>query len=150
MERQYPDPRSAIEPPCALVLRMYPPGVVVAEKLHAMVVLDIRNSRMNDSYELWYLARTRSFGLATLHQAVVSTFERRHKAATGNCYSLLLIGSLQTRPTFSNGRAFCGACDSKEIHRVGNVGQISRGVRRANILGNVGKEPLEPRCPWHN
>lgn len=63
-----------VEPP---VLRMYPPDVVVAEKLHAMVVLDIRNSRMKDFYDLWYLARTRSFGLATLRQAVANTFERR-------------------------------------------------------------------------
>ncbi len=32
----------------APVLRIYPPEVVIAEKLHAMVVLDIRNSRMKD------------------------------------------------------------------------------------------------------
>ena len=35
---------------------MYPPEVVIAEKVHAMVVLDIRNTRMKDFYDLWYLA----------------------------------------------------------------------------------------------
>jgi hypothetical protein len=63
-----------IAPP---VLRMYPPEVVIAEKLHAMVILDIRNSRMKDFYDIWHLARTRSFEAATLRHAVASTFERR-------------------------------------------------------------------------
>lgn len=40
----------------APVLRVYPPEVVVAEKLQAMVVLDIRNSRMKDFFDLWVLA----------------------------------------------------------------------------------------------
>jgi hypothetical protein len=53
------------------------PEVVVAAKLHAIVILDIRNSRMKDFYDLWFLARTRSLGLDTLRQAVLSTFERR-------------------------------------------------------------------------
>ncbi len=42
-----------------------------------MVVLDIRNSRMKDFYDLWYLAKTRKFDLATLRMAIHSTFERR-------------------------------------------------------------------------
>ena len=29
-------------------LRMYPPEVAIAETLHAMIVLDVRNSRMKD------------------------------------------------------------------------------------------------------
>jgi len=59
---------------------MYPPEVVIAEKLHAMVVLDIRNSRMKDFYDLWYLARTQSFDLSTLRGAVEATFDRRATA----------------------------------------------------------------------
>ena len=38
--------------------------MVIAEKLHAMVVLDIRNSRMKDFYDIWFLARTKGFDLA--------------------------------------------------------------------------------------
>jgi predicted nucleotidyltransferase component of viral defense system len=59
------------------VLRMYPPEVVIAEKLHAMVVLDIRNSRMKDFYDLWYLSRTQSFDLLLLRESLEATFERR-------------------------------------------------------------------------
>jgi hypothetical protein len=51
--------------------------VVIAEKLHAMVVLDIRNSRMKDFYDLWYLAKNQSFDLLLLRGSMVATFERR-------------------------------------------------------------------------
>jgi hypothetical protein len=62
----------------APILRMYPPEVVIAEKFHAMVVLDIRNSRMKDFFDIWYLARTESFELLALRGAVEATFGRRH------------------------------------------------------------------------
>ncbi len=64
---EFPTVLKQIEPP---ILRMYPPEVVIAEKLHAMVVLDIRNSRMKDFFGMWYLARTRSFDLSLLRGAI--------------------------------------------------------------------------------
>lgn len=64
----------------APVLRVYPPEVVVAEKLQAMVALDIRNSRMKDFFDLWVLARTRTFQLVPLSAAIRATFERRNTA----------------------------------------------------------------------
>lgn len=70
-------------------LRMYPQETVIAEKLQAMVVLDIRNSRMKDFYDLWYLAQTGSFDLSVLRRAAVATFERRRTALpTGLPFSL--------------------------------------------------------------
>jgi predicted nucleotidyltransferase component of viral defense system len=71
---EFPTVLKLIEPP---ILRMYPPEVVIAEKLHAMVVLDIRNSRMKDFFDIWYLARTQSFDLPLLRGAIEATFERR-------------------------------------------------------------------------
>lgn len=70
----YPTILSHVQPP---TLPMYPPETVIAEKLQAMVVLDIRNSRMKDFYDLWYLSRNWPFQLAVLRRAVISTFERR-------------------------------------------------------------------------
>lgn len=61
----------------APVLRMYPAEVVIAEKLHAMLILDIRNSRMKDFYDIWYLAQTGSFQASTLRGALEATFARR-------------------------------------------------------------------------
>lgn len=58
-------------------LRSYPPEVVVAEKLHAMVVLGRRNSRMRDFFDVHALARETAFDGPRLVRAVRSTFERR-------------------------------------------------------------------------
>lgn len=61
----------------APAIRGYPRETVVAEKLQAMVVLGIANSRMKDFYDLWVLARTFSFDGDTLSQAIAATFDRR-------------------------------------------------------------------------
>jgi len=42
-----------------------------------MVELDIRNSRMKDFYDIWYMAQTWSFGMPPLHHAIVAVFKRR-------------------------------------------------------------------------
>ena len=47
-------------------VRVYPKEAVVAEKLHAMVVLGALNSRIKDFYDLWMLARELPFEGAVL------------------------------------------------------------------------------------
>ncbi len=58
-------------------LRAYSRETVVAEKLHAMVVLGMLNSRMKDFYDLWTLLHKFSFDGELLSKAIVATFERR-------------------------------------------------------------------------
>jgi len=58
-------------------IRAYPHEAVVAEKLHAMVVLGERNSRYNDFYDLHVLARQFPFDGATLARSIAATFDRR-------------------------------------------------------------------------
>lgn len=58
-------------------IRAYPRETVVAEKLQAMVVLGIANSRMKDFYDLNVLARDFAFDGATLTRAIKATFKRR-------------------------------------------------------------------------
>jgi predicted nucleotidyltransferase component of viral defense system len=67
----YPTILDRVEAP---ILRVYAAEVVIAEKLHAMVVLDIRNSRMKDFYDIWFLARAQSFDFTALATAIRSTF----------------------------------------------------------------------------
>ena len=57
-------------------LRAYPPEVVVAEKLEAMVRLGRENTRLKDFYDIWLLLRTVQFD-ERLQQAIEATFERR-------------------------------------------------------------------------
>jgi hypothetical protein len=61
-------------PPRILV---YPPESVVAEKLHAMVLLGERNSRYKDFYDLHAMANAFQFDRNTLVRAVRATFKRR-------------------------------------------------------------------------
>lgn len=58
-------------------LKAYPPETVVAEKLDAMVQLALRNSRMKDFFDLWWISNEFEFDGRTLAEAVRRTFERR-------------------------------------------------------------------------
>lgn len=58
-------------------LRVYPPEATIAEKLHALVVLDIGNSRMKDFFDLHTLARQFPFSAERLGAAVRATFDVR-------------------------------------------------------------------------
>lgn len=61
-------------------LRAYCPETTIAEKLHAMVTLDVDNSRMKDFFDLYRLAETRRFDGEMLSAAVRDTFARRGTA----------------------------------------------------------------------
>lgn len=58
-------------------LRAYRPETSIAEKLHAMVILDLQNSRMKDFFDLLRLAQSLSFTGDVLVAAVQDTFTRR-------------------------------------------------------------------------
>jgi len=80
---------NAIEPPANDVqyptlldapapnIRAYPPEAVVAEKLHTLVVLGERTSRMKDLYDLHTLAAQFPFDGVKLSRAIAATFDRR-------------------------------------------------------------------------
>jgi predicted nucleotidyltransferase component of viral defense system len=61
-------------------LRVYSRGSVVAEKLHAMVLLGTRNSRMKDYFDLRVLAREGALDPDQLAEAIAATFARRKTA----------------------------------------------------------------------
>src|SRR6266700_3933306 len=42
-----------------------------------MVVLDIRNSRMKDFYDIWFMANTWEFEMDSLQKAIEFSFKRR-------------------------------------------------------------------------
>lgn len=61
-------------------LRAYPPETVIAEKLHAMVILGRANSRMKDYYDVWMLTGAVELDSERLRRAIAATFERRNTA----------------------------------------------------------------------
>jgi predicted nucleotidyltransferase component of viral defense system len=58
-------------------LRAYPKEAVVAEKLHAITVLGMINTRLKDFHDLWVLSRRFPFAGSVLRRAVEMTFMRR-------------------------------------------------------------------------
>jgi hypothetical protein len=61
-------------------LRVYSRGSVVAEKLHALVLLGTRNSRMKDYFDLRALAHEGALDPDQLAEAIAATFARRKTA----------------------------------------------------------------------
>ena len=64
-------------------VRAYPVYTVVAEKFESIVALGVRNSRMKDFHDLWFLSRRFDLDGATLNRAFAATFERRGTAFAG-------------------------------------------------------------------
>jgi len=61
-------------------LRTYPVYTVISEKLHAIVLLGMTNSRVKDYLDLWVLLDRESLNMNTLAQAIFATFTRRGTA----------------------------------------------------------------------
>lgn len=61
----------------------YPAEATLAEKLHAIVVLGLANSRMKDYYDIWTAARLGVVTTAGLGLAIRHTFQRRGTCLPG-------------------------------------------------------------------
>lgn len=61
-------------------LLAYPRETVLAEKLHAMVLFGVHNSRMKDYFDVYVLLREGRMNEATLGRAIAATFARRRTA----------------------------------------------------------------------
>lgn len=61
-------------------LRAYRPETVIAEKVHTMVVLGTKNSRMRDFFDVYILATLVAFDGEPMAKALGATFERRRTA----------------------------------------------------------------------
>ena len=144
----YPAILNNVEPP---TLRMYPPETVIAEKLQAMVMLDIRNSRMKDFYDLWYLARNWSFRLAVLRRAVFATFERRRtEVPTGIPFALaeeFLTDEGKRQQWVAFVRRLNLPADTPDLRAIGQ--EIAKFVHP--IFGSAGAEATwRPGGPWQS
>jgi hypothetical protein len=66
-------------------LRAYRPETAIAEKLHAMVELGSKNSRMRDFFDIQALAAAEPFEGAVLSRAISETFARRGTTVPVDC-----------------------------------------------------------------
>lgn len=65
-------------------LRTYPAHTVVAEKLHAIAVLGMINTRLKDYLDLSVLLERETLDVDTLARAIAATFERRGTPVPGS------------------------------------------------------------------
>ena len=75
-EQAYP---SVLSDEGAALLKMYPKETVIAEKVHAMISLDLPNSRMKDFFDVFILIRdfSQEIDPVLLSEALARTFEHR-------------------------------------------------------------------------
>lgn len=89
-------------------LRAYPRETVVAEKLHAMVLLGVRNSRMKDYFDVRALLREEEMDAAQLARAIAATFARRRTALPEGIPAALSDGFASDATKQAQWRAFLG------------------------------------------
>lgn len=77
MDATYPVLLADFAPP---QLRTYPVYTVAAEKLHAMVLLGMTNSRVKDYLDVWVLLEREELDITVLATAIAATFKRRSTA----------------------------------------------------------------------
>lgn len=61
----------------APILRTYPPVTAIAEKLEAIIKLDMLNSRVKDFFDIWILLAQGDIDKSQLTEAIARTFARR-------------------------------------------------------------------------
>lgn len=87
-------------------LRAYPPEAMIAEKLHAMVLLGSKNSRMRDFFDIDSLAQKKSFNGELLAGALRATFDRRRTPLPGTLPLALTREFAETREKQVQWQAF--------------------------------------------
>jgi predicted nucleotidyltransferase component of viral defense system len=127
----FPEPELAtfpvLLPMSAPIIRAYPREASIAEKLHAMVQLDIRNSRMKDFYDIWFMANTWTFKLESLRNTIALSFQRRGSAMpTGVPFALTdeFLNDSQKRQLW---KAFAGRLNAADkVLTLAEVGAVLR------------------------
>jgi len=114
----YPEPELAsfpvLLPMEAPLIRAYPREATIAEKFHAMVVLDIRNSRMKDFYDIWFMANTWEFDMESLQKAIEFSFKRRGTSLPEDIPFALTDGFLEDTHKKVQWNAFVNRLDAGE------------------------------------
>lgn len=132
-------------------IRAYPRTAVVAEKLHAMVVLGIINSRMKDFFDIWFLCRTFAFDGAELQQAIAATFERRQTAIPDELPLALTTGFSRDVQKQTQWRAFLKRASIAEAELTSVVAELATflsPLMEALRDGNAFNGRWSPRGPW--
>jgi predicted nucleotidyltransferase component of viral defense system len=134
-------------------LKTYPPEVVIAEKLQAMVQLGIANSRMKDFFDIWMLSREQSFTMSRLRRAVVATFARRKTQIPSERPTALTDAFLKEKGKAGQWTAFLSRMQLPkglaDLDAVGNaIADFVMPVFEAARAQNPAELEWPPKGPW--
>lgn len=117
-------------------LRIYPKTSVIAEKLHAVCVLGVTNSRMKDFFDLWVLLHDSAIDDNELVEAIAATFSRRATALPDGVPDGLSDAFAADAARRIQWRAFLKKNDL-DIHELGEVITFIRTRFLAVITGRT-------------
>lgn len=134
-------------------LLAYTPETTVAEKLEAMVVLDMANTRMKDFLDIWLLATGHRFSGEVLAEAVAATFRRRGTTlpetiptALSPAFISSPVKQSQWRADVSKTRIQSEVPDLEEAMAL--IGGFAMPVVNALVAGESFASRWEPGGPW--
>ncbi|MEG9436370.1 nucleotidyl transferase AbiEii/AbiGii toxin family protein [Edaphobacter sp. HDX4] len=153
----YPEPELAAFPVLLQmsvpVIRAYPREASIAEKLHAMVERDIRNSRMKDFYDICFMANTWTFQLASLRSAITVSFQRRGSTLTNEIPFALTNEFLTDAQKMLQWKAFAGRLNpSDKVPSLAEVGAVLRAFLLPCLSAQTDTAALiwTPNRGWHD
>ena len=151
----FPEPELAtfpvLLPMSAPIIRAYPREASIAEKFHAMVQLDIRNSRMKDFYDIWFMAKTWTFSLESLRNAIALSFQRRGSAMPNGVPFALTDEFLTDAQKMQLWKAFAGRLNAGDkALTLSDVGAVLRAFLVPCISSETNAAQVwTPTIGWH-
>ncbi len=125
-------------------LKVYPKETVVAEKLQAMVVLDMLNSRMKDFFDIWFLAKNFEFDGELLQKAITVTFKNRNTELVDSPTALTEKFYLDKNKKLQ-WVAFCKRIGSAAPESLEDVCGVVNGFVESILRASVGAKKFEGR-----
>jgi predicted nucleotidyltransferase component of viral defense system len=146
----YPEPELAsfpvLLPMEAPIIRAYPREAAIAEKFHAMVLLDIRNSLMKDFYDIWYMANTWEVEMKPLQKAIEFSFARRGTSLPDDVPFALTDGFLDDAQKKMQWNAFVSRLDAGDKRpTLAEVGAVLRSF----LLPCISRRSQESSASWN-
>ena len=131
----------------------YTPETTIAEKFHAMVVLDMANTRMKDFLDIWMLTEGRAFSGRDLSNAIGATFRRRGTALPNSTPVALTaafhsdpVKNMQWRAYLRKGRIQGPTPPLEEV--VTQIQAFVRPIVEALVAGVEFTRRWSPAGPW--
>jgi hypothetical protein len=117
-----------------------------------MVELDIRNSRMKDFYDVWFMATTWTFQLTSLRSAITVSFQRRGSALPNEIPFALTDEFLTDAQKMLQWKAFTGRLNpGDKAPSLAEVGAILHAFLLPCLSSQTYIAPQEwtPNLGWH-